>query len=199
MEIEIGVSPDCYGERMSSRRQNRQSLKEKVFEILSSKNLDQALDALRHLPGRQVINSLFSFLVSTDPAIKWAAVTAMGAVVAELADREIAQARVIVRRLMWQLNDESGGIGWGCPETKAQRQLNEICENYLRGCPLYIRHIAIGDPAREILKLIEKEKVDMVVMASHGRKGNFHFGSVTEKVVKNSSVPVVIIPVSPEK
>ncbi len=81
----------------------------------------------------------------------------------------------------------------------AEKRLDEICKKHLKGCPLYIRHIAIGDPAQEILKLVEKEKVDMVVMASHGRKGHFHFGSVAEKVVKNSPVPVVTIPISPEK
>lgn len=80
----------------------------------------------------------------------------------------------------------------------AEKRLSEICENYLKGCPLYIRHIAIGDPAQEILMLIEKEKIDMVVMASHGRKGYFHFGSVAEKIVKNSAVPVVTIPIRAE-
>ena len=84
-------------------------------------------------------------------------------------------------------------------EKKAQERLDETCENYLKGCPLYIRHTAIGDPAQEILKLIDTEKVDMVVMASHGRRGHFHFGSVAEKVVKNSPVPVVTIPIGREK
>ena len=84
-------------------------------------------------------------------------------------------------------------------EKKAQKRLDEICENYLKGCPLYIRHIAIGDPAQEILRLTDREKVDMVVMASHGRRSHFDFGSVSEKVVKNSLVPVVTIPISPEK
>ena len=59
---------------------------------------------------------------------------------------------------------------------------------------MYIRHVAIGDPAIEILKLIETENMDMVIMASQGEKGQFPFGSVTEKVVKNSPVPVVTIP-----
>jgi len=87
--------------------------------------------------------------------------------------------------------------GW--LEKIGKKRLDEICESHLRGCPLYIKHIAIGDPAQEILNLIEKEKVDMVVMASRGRKGHFHFGSVAEKVVKNSPVPVVTIPISAEK
>ena len=81
----------------------------------------------------------------------------------------------------------------------ATKRLGQICEKYLDGCPLYIKHVAVGDPAQEILKLIDAEKVDIVVMASHGEKGNFRFGSVTEKVLKNSAVPVTIIPVAPAK
>ena len=81
----------------------------------------------------------------------------------------------------------------------ASRRLGQICEKYLDGCPLYIKHVAIGDPAREILNIIEKEHMDIVVMASHGEKGNFRFGSVAEKVLKNSPVPVTVIPVDPDK
>ncbi len=77
---------------------------------------------------------------------------------------------------------------------KAAERLEKICQNHLEGCPLYIRHVAIGDPAEEILKLAEKEQIDTIVMASRGRKGRFGFGSVAEKVVKNSAVPVVTIP-----
>ena len=77
----------------------------------------------------------------------------------------------------------------------AENRLDQICDKYLKGCPLYIKHIGIGDPAREILSLIENEKVDMVVMATRGSKGHFPFGSVAEKVVKNSPVPVVTVPV----
>jgi len=35
------------------------------------------------------------------------------------------------------------------------------------------------------------------VMSSHGEQGNFRFGSVAEKVLKNSTVPVTVIPVDP--
>jgi nucleotide-binding universal stress UspA family protein len=81
----------------------------------------------------------------------------------------------------------------------AKKRLDEICENFLKGCPLYIKHTAVGDPAQEILGFIAKEKVDLVVMASRGKKGHFRFGSVAEKVIRNSAVPVVAIPVEPAK
>jgi nucleotide-binding universal stress UspA family protein len=83
-------------------------------------------------------------------------------------------------------------------EEQAKERLDGICKEHLKGCPMYVRHVAVGDPAKEILNFIEREKADMVVMASRGRKG-FFYGSVAEKVVKNSTVPVVMIPVSPDE
>ena len=80
----------------------------------------------------------------------------------------------------------------------AKKRLDQVCQKYLDSCPLYIKHIAVGDPAQEILKLIDKEGVDLVVMASHGTKGNFRFGSVAEKVLKHSPVPVTTIPIDAE-
>lgn len=77
----------------------------------------------------------------------------------------------------------------------AEKRLDEICDTYLKGCRLYVKHIALGDPADEILKMIGKEKVDMVVMATRGRKGRFFFGSVADKVLKNSPVSVVTVPI----
>lgn len=91
-------------------------LKQKVLDLLGSADFDFALEALCKMPPRQVINSLFSFLYSTNEQIRWRAITAMGAAVAILADEEMEPARIIMRRLMWNLNDESGGIGWGSPE-----------------------------------------------------------------------------------
>jgi nucleotide-binding universal stress UspA family protein len=50
-----------------------------------------------------------------------------------------------------------------------------------------------GDPATEILRAIGEIKPAMVVMGTHGRRGLAHFllGSVAEKVIRESAVPVV--------
>ena len=72
------------------------------------------------MPARKAVNPLFSFLCSTDDILKWRSVTAMGEVVTQLAEKDTESARVIMRRLMWHLNDESGGIGWGCPEAMGE-------------------------------------------------------------------------------
>jgi len=96
------------------------ALKKEVLDLLAHKDFNQCLKALLLLPGRKVINPLFSFLLHQDDHVRWRAVTAFGAVVSDLADRDKESARVIMRRLMWSLNDESGGIGWGAPEAMAE-------------------------------------------------------------------------------
>ena len=44
----------------------------------------------------------------------------MGVVVSDMAKQDMESARVIMRRLIWNLNDESGGIGWGSPEAMGE-------------------------------------------------------------------------------
>jgi nucleotide-binding universal stress UspA family protein len=77
----------------------------------------------------------------------------------------------------------------------AESRLDEICEKFLNTCPLYIRHISVGEPAQEILKLIKEEDIDIVVLASRGSESHFDFGSVADRVIKCTDKPTIIIPV----
>ena len=77
----------------------------------------------------------------------------------------------------------------------AGSRLTEICDKFLNECPLYIRHIGVGEPAKEILKIIADQKINIIVMANRGSEGHFNFGSVAERVLKCTTVPVVMIPV----
>jgi hypothetical protein len=63
---------------------------------------------------------VFSDLCSQDESVKWAAVTTMGMHVSELAEKDLEAARNWMRRFMWQLNEESGGLGWGIPEVMGE-------------------------------------------------------------------------------
>lgn len=95
-----------------------------VEDILKSDNFDARVDELASFGLRRVINSLLAFLYSPEELIKWRAVTAIGTVVARMADEEMESARIVMRRLIWSLNDESGGIGWGAPEAMAEIMAN---------------------------------------------------------------------------
>lgn len=82
--------------------------------ILQDRWEDVLQEALT-LPGREAIGPLISFFPQT-PEIKWRGVAIFGKVLAQLADRDLESARVVMRQLMWQLNEESGNLGWGIPE-----------------------------------------------------------------------------------
>jgi len=57
---------------------------------------------------------------------------------------------------------------------------------------------AEGDPAAEIVQRAEALEVDLIVMGTHGRSGfdRFTLGSVTEKVLRKASCPVLTLPPS---
>jgi nucleotide-binding universal stress UspA family protein len=57
-----------------------------------------------------------------------------------------------------------------------------------------------GTPHTAILDYAEEHGVDLVVMGTHGRRGfdRFLLGSVTEKVVRTASVPVMTVRVGEE-
>lgn len=95
-------------------------LKRSVRDLLATADFNDALDRLLALPLQKIVNPLFGFLLDREELIRWRAVSAMGIVTAALADARIESARVVMRRMMWQLNDESGGIGWGVPEAMGE-------------------------------------------------------------------------------
>jgi len=55
--------------------------------------------------------------------------------------------------------------------------------------------IVQGSPAHEITEVARKKRFDLIVIATHGQAGFKHllFGSVAEKVMRHSTVPVLII------
>ena len=61
-----------------------------------------------------IISPLQSFLPR--PEYKWRAAWCLGRACAVLAESRMEAGRNIVRRFLWSLNEESGGVGWGIPE-----------------------------------------------------------------------------------
>ncbi len=116
-------------------------LKEDILKSLETEDFEESLKEICRIPARQVVNPLFSFFFHTDELIKWRAITAMGIVVNELAEHDLASARVIMRRLLWNMNDESGGIGWGSPEAMGEIMARhpKLAEEYSAILISYIR------------------------------------------------------------
>ena len=57
------------------------------------------------------------------------------------------------------------------------------------------RIMARGTPFLEIIRIAKEKDADMIVLATHGRGGLAHvlMGSVTEKVVRKASCPVLVV------
>lgn len=55
--------------------------------------------------------------------------------------------------------------------------------------------VVVGYAAEEVIALAEREKADLIIMGTHGRTGidRILFGSVAEKIVKTSPVPVLTV------
>jgi len=82
-------------------------------------------------------------------------------------------------------------------EAESERAAAAI-EKTIEGLPTDVetdRTVVTGIPQDEIINLVEKTAADVVVMGTHGRSGidRYLIGSVTERVVRRSPVPVLTV------
>jgi nucleotide-binding universal stress UspA family protein len=77
----------------------------------------------------------------------------------------------------------------------AEKRLYEFADENFASLPATKTQVAAGDPSEEILAYIAAHGIDLVVMGTHGRKGidKVIFGSVAERVVKSSPIPVMVV------
>jgi nucleotide-binding universal stress UspA family protein len=85
--------------------------------------------------------------------------------------------------------------------TNAQQQCNIYLgdiEKQLRDQGFNVRtESCLGKPAEEIVNYANQNKVDLIIMASHGRSGvsRWAYGSEADKVLRSSCVPVLLVKV----
>lgn len=65
---------------------------------------------------RRTLTYLVALTYDSEPLIAWRAIEAFGLTAAEASNRDPEFVRGHLRRLLWLLSDESGGIGWHAPE-----------------------------------------------------------------------------------
>ena len=77
----------------------------------------------------------------------------------------------------------------------AERKMEKFVQERFPDGRVKSAKVVVGDTTEEILKYINHEKIDLVIMGTHGRKGldQLFFGSIAEKIVKTSPVPVLTI------
>ncbi len=95
-------------------------IKARVSAILLEPHRETAMRLLGNIPAQQLTGPLFSHFYHGDERVKFRSVAAMGVLVSKMSQSSMEQARIVLRRIMWNLNDESGGIGWGSPEAMGE-------------------------------------------------------------------------------
>ncbi|WP_300667384.1 DVU0298 family protein [Desulfoluna sp.] len=116
--------------KISGGREIKRTLRPLLLE-----GTPQSVEAeLLSYPLRRMVSPLIGFFCDREEIIRWRAVTALGIVTHALAQEKMEEARVVIRRLMWTLNDESGGIGWGAPEAMGEISAvnSRLAEEYHR-------------------------------------------------------------------
>ena len=79
---------------------------------------------------------------------------------------------------------------------EAARYLDKVVEILKEKGIAAKTEVLSGNPAEEIIKYSQKNDIDLIIMSTRGRSGisRLVFGSVAEKVIRNSTVPVLIKP-----
>lgn len=77
----------------------------------------------------------------------------------------------------------------------AEKKMTAFLDENMDKAVPYDSEVLSGDIGEEILNFVEKEKIDLIIMGTHGYKGleKVLFGSVAEKVVKLATCPVLTI------
>lgn len=82
---------------------------------------------------------------------------------------------------------------------RSTQQLTDLAATFAGSTP--IRHATrAGHVQQEIVKYIEEEGIDLVVLGTHGRSGISHWfmGSVAERVVRFAPCPVLVVRSKPD-
>lgn len=82
----------------------------------------------------------------------------------------------------------------------AQKNLEDILAKKIPESIRSEAHVELGSPRESIQMFCRDNGIDLIVMATQGREGLSHLmlGSVAEATIRQSSVPVLVIP-QPEK
>ena len=88
-----------------------------------------------------------------------------------------------------------GELYYGLPEPSSER-IRKMLDDVRPKDPsvAFSHRLVMGDPAGEIVRIADEEKVDSIVLGTHGRTGlsRLLMGSVAEGVVRRAPCPVLV-------
>lgn len=79
---------------------------------------------------------------------------------------------------------------------RVQKHLGALAERAIRGRAGYETLVRCGIPHVEIDTVARQQRVDLIILATHGERGlpDFCFGSTAEDVLRHAPCPVLVLP-----
>jgi hypothetical protein len=90
------------------------SLKKKVLEILKNRQYEKLIELDKK--GKGIYRVLVSLSYDKTDVICWRSIEAMGIFCRDLSKVNVDEMMNVVRKLYWNLSDETGGVAWSNPE-----------------------------------------------------------------------------------
>ncbi len=100
---------------------------QQIRQILMQNDQDQILTLAKK--NKRILSYLTALTYDPEDLVAWRAISALGTAASWFAVHDLEHLRIHLRRLMWLLNDESGGIGWRAPE--AMGEIISACPQHL--------------------------------------------------------------------
>lgn len=99
-----------------------------------------------------------------------------------------------------ETSESASIVGYGAEKLETLREegtdaTRQIVEDALSRDIDAIGAVEVGNPDRTILEYAAEHDIDMIVMSTHGRSGVGRFlrGSVTEQVIRDGEIPVLVV------
>lgn len=96
--------------KLQRKRTTARQRKATLREILVSR--DHAALLAWGKSERHATRTVFSALFEADDLLRWRAIEALGLLAGQESGRDLERVREWLRRLLWNMNDESGGLMW---------------------------------------------------------------------------------------
>lgn len=167
-------------------------LKKEIWAILEKTGLEDLSQALSPYPPSKRISYLIGAFLHPQEEVRWKAIFAFGLSVSQLAEGDLEKARIVIRRLMWMLNEESGGMAWGVGEAFAEALYNSetLNKEYLQIYVSYIwpegNYLEFPPAQRGVIwgvgRLAQKYREDLLKISAHNYL-IYHFTSLDPMVV----------------
>jgi nucleotide-binding universal stress UspA family protein len=92
-------------------------------------------------------------------------------------------------------------LPFGQIERQARARLERLARPSLRGKVRYEIEVMMGDPAVETLRIANRLGANLIIVATHGRRGlrRLVLGSVAERIIREAPCPVLAVRAKPAR